>query len=289
LATFLCSLDVAISLTLDGWSNCNLKGFYIVTAHWVDVTFLTNKSILLTILDVKCRTGISKRVKTALFEYLKRLGWDVVTRLLNVVSDNGSDATAAIARLFQLVNTFIDYEQMCKVNHVQCANHSTQLVVLKVLMFIKEPTEQLRDALIRIRRSKVMRQEYRVKAAATGLASKEPTHQDSPTHWNSTHEMCVDASGKRIVLDSIMDSTRSTLATAVSLTWNGMSMFLHAPRQVMESLAVDHKPTLDLVPMSVSLLLKLYDDSELKLQEIDGKLTTVGMKAKLEKYKSKLV
>ncbi|CAK9864476.1 unnamed protein product [Sphagnum jensenii] len=33
LATFLCSLDVAISLTLDDWLNHNLKGFYIVTAH----------------------------------------------------------------------------------------------------------------------------------------------------------------------------------------------------------------------------------------------------------------
>jgi hypothetical protein len=59
---------------------------------------------------------------------------------------------------FQLVNTCIGYEQMRKVNHVRCANHSVQLAVLKVLMVIKEPTEQLQDALIRIRRSKVMRQ-----------------------------------------------------------------------------------------------------------------------------------
>jgi hypothetical protein len=110
LAAFLCSLNVAISLTLDGWSNRNLKGFYVVTAHWVDVTSLTNKSILLTILDVKCGTGVSKRVGTALFEYLKRLGRDVMTRLLNVVSDNGSDATITIAWFFQLVNTFIGYE-----------------------------------------------------------------------------------------------------------------------------------------------------------------------------------
>jgi hypothetical protein len=157
LAAFLCSLDVAISLTLDGWSNRNLKGFYIITAHWVDVTSLTNKSILLMILDVKCRTGVSKRVGTALFDYLKRLGRDVVTRLLNVINDNGSDVIPTIARLFQLVNTFIGYEHMCKVNHVRCADHSVQVVVLKVLTFIKEPTEQLRNALIRIRRSKVMR------------------------------------------------------------------------------------------------------------------------------------
>jgi hypothetical protein len=33
LAAFLCSLDVAISLMLGGWSNCNLKGFYVVIAH----------------------------------------------------------------------------------------------------------------------------------------------------------------------------------------------------------------------------------------------------------------
>jgi hypothetical protein len=65
--------------------------------------------------------------------------------------------------------------------------------------------------------------------------------------------------------------------------------FLHALRHVMESLAADHKPTLNLVPMSVSLLLKHCDNSEQQLQEIDGKLTTVGMKAKLKKYKNKLV
>jgi len=61
---------------------------------------MTNKNIFLTILDLKCRTGISKRVGAALFEYLKCLGRDVVTRLLNVVSGNGLDATTSVARFF---------------------------------------------------------------------------------------------------------------------------------------------------------------------------------------------
>jgi hypothetical protein len=100
LAAFLCSLDVAISLMLDDWSNHNLKGFYVVTAHWVDVASLTNTSILLTILDVKCGTSVSKCVGVTLFVYLKCLCRDVVTHLLNVVSDNGSDATTAFAWLF---------------------------------------------------------------------------------------------------------------------------------------------------------------------------------------------
>jgi hypothetical protein len=157
MAAFLCNLDVAISLTLDSLSNRNLKGFYIVTAHSVDVASLTNKSILLMILDVKCGTSVSKRVGAALFKHLKHLGRDVVTHLLNVVSDNGSDAMAVVVRLFQLVNTFIGYKKMRKVNHVWCADHSIQLTTLKVLTFIKEPIEQLQDALIKIYRSKVMR------------------------------------------------------------------------------------------------------------------------------------
>ncbi len=102
---------------------------------------------------------------------------------------------------------------MHKVNHVRCANHSVQLVVLKVLTFIKEPTKQLWDALIRIRCSKVMRQQYRVKAAAAGLAPRArtrltkcvPTLLASASFWITS-----------------WTSTRLTLATTFSLTWNGM-------------------------------------------------------------------
>lgn len=70
---------------------------------------------------------------------------------------------------------------------------------------------------------------------------------------------------------------------------NGVSTFLCTPRQVMESLAADHKSTLNLVPMSVSLLLKHFDDNEQQLQQIDNTLMTVGMKPKFKMYESKLV
>jgi hypothetical protein len=65
MAAFLCNLDIAISLTLDSLSNRNLKGFYVVTPHSVDVASLTNKNILLMILDVKWGTGVNKRVGAA--------------------------------------------------------------------------------------------------------------------------------------------------------------------------------------------------------------------------------
>ena len=71
LATFFSSLNVAISLTLDGWSNRNLKGFYVVTAHWIDIVTAKSKSLLLTIIDVASGHGVGVRVAKDLFENLK--------------------------------------------------------------------------------------------------------------------------------------------------------------------------------------------------------------------------
>jgi hypothetical protein len=165
------------------------------------------------IFDVKCETGISTCVEATLFEYLKRLGRDVVTRLLNIISDNGSDAKAAVAHLFQLVNTFIRYKHMHKVNHIRCTNHSVQLDVLKVLTFIKEPTEQLQDALIRIHRNKVMRQRYCIKSHGSQACQQGA---DTP---RLAHALELDS---RDVHRRFWTSMWPTLATALSLTWNGM-------------------------------------------------------------------
>jgi hypothetical protein len=58
LAKFLCNLDVHVSLTMDGRSNRNLKGFYVVTAHWIDTSSGQMKSLLLTILNISSGTGV---------------------------------------------------------------------------------------------------------------------------------------------------------------------------------------------------------------------------------------
>jgi hypothetical protein len=136
---------------------------------------------------------------------------DVLNRLLNVVSDNGGDATAAVKQLFQLVNGAVGFDQMLPSNHVLCSDHSKQLGVIKVLTLIQQTNENLRQALVSIRRSKVMRQEYRRTAVVAGLSSKEPTHPDSPTRWNSTHEIGVDATSKRFALDSIMEQFKDDI------------------------------------------------------------------------------
>ena len=65
LTQFFCNLDVCVSLTMDGWSNRNLMGFYVVTAQWVDALSGQMKSTLLTILDVSSGTGVGNWVGSA--------------------------------------------------------------------------------------------------------------------------------------------------------------------------------------------------------------------------------
>jgi hypothetical protein len=99
-------------------------------------------------------------------------------------------------------------------NDVRCSDHSVQIGVVKVLALIQHTNEQLRKAMVSIRRSKVMRQEYRRAAEVTNLSSKEPTHPDSLTRWNSKHEMGVDATAKRFALDSIMEQFKDVLSVS---------------------------------------------------------------------------
>ena len=290
LATFLCSLDSCVSLTMDGWSNRNLKGFYVVTAHWNDTSSGAMKNILLTILDVSSGTGVGNRVGSALFAYLTdKIGISFLSRLLHVVTDNGSDACAAVVRLFHLVNSHVGYRVLLPSNHIRCADHSVQRGVISILSKVKGINEKLRGSLVSIRRSKVLRQSYRSEAKRLGYASQEPTHQDSPTRWNSTHAMCSDAYQKREALDLTMMLHEEDLGTGPlsDLEWSKICAvmdFLRVPRQVMESLAADRKSSLDLVELSIAHLLKHCEVNEEQLMTIDTSLSVAGMKSKLEVY-----
>jgi len=128
--------------------------------------------------------------------------------------------------------------------------------------------------LVCIRRSKTMRQTYCRKADLVGFMSKELTHQDCSMRWNSTHEMGSDAFSKRVPLDHIMNLYNDEINVDVLFDdqWEriaAMTTFLRPPRQVMESLAADHKTSLDLVSASITHLIKHCENGETTFKDID--------------------
>ncbi len=104
-----------------------------------------------------------------------------LSQLIHVVTDNGSDACAAVNRLFQFMNCFLGSKVMVPSNDVRCADHTVQGGIISILAQVKKINKKLRSALVSIRRSKLLRQSYRLETERLGCASQELTHQDSPT------------------------------------------------------------------------------------------------------------
>ncbi|OAE22053.1 hypothetical protein AXG93_3719s1330 [Marchantia polymorpha subsp. ruderalis] len=115
---------------------------------------LKSKSILLTILYVKCGTDVGMRVGTDLFEYLKCMGRDVITRVLNSTSNNGSDATNAI--VIAIVSSFLGAPQEIMESLATDCKPMFDLVLLCVVMLIKhcnnneQNLQEIHDALTAI-------------------------------------------------------------------------------------------------------------------------------------------
>jgi hypothetical protein len=153
--SFLCELDVSVSLTMDGWSNLNMKGFYVVTAHWIDTATRQIKTLLLTIIDVSSGTGIGDHVGLALYTYylFEMVGPSFLSKVFHVVTDNGSDTCAAVTRL--RVNSNSGSRVLLPSNHVRCTDHPAQHGVISILAQVKEINEKLRGALTSIRRSMI--------------------------------------------------------------------------------------------------------------------------------------
>lgn len=108
-ASFLSKLRVAISRTIYGKFDRNLKGSFVVTAHSVNVSLMEPQNVLLTVIDVACDVRVSLRLARALFKHLKKLVDGMLTSLLNVTSEKGSDMTAAVGLLIKLINIEVGY------------------------------------------------------------------------------------------------------------------------------------------------------------------------------------
>lgn len=66
---------------------------------------MESESVLITVFGVECGVGTSRCLARALFENLKNVGGGVLTRLLNMTNNNGSNVKATVGHLIQLINT----------------------------------------------------------------------------------------------------------------------------------------------------------------------------------------
>ena len=221
-----------------------------ITIHWVDWSSGSLKKLLLHVISPVPGNGVGERVAAELFDFLQTLGRHVLSKLQAIVSDNGSDAIKVPNDLRYRINNSLEMDSLKESYLIRCIDHSIQLAVKSALEFIKAANEKLRELCIRLRKSKVKRAAYRKEAQERRLSSLEPPQIDSPTRWNSTHEMNKDALKKKLVLDSVAQDDPDLQEYQLFATdWRRIQeivQFLTPIRQIMEEGAADASPTISM-------------------------------------------
>lgn len=264
-----------------------------VTMHWVNHEKGDLGNILLHVFSPLPGTGVGPRIAEELFEFLQSLGCSALTKLQAIVSDNGSDAVAAAAHLRNQINEACGMDSLKEGCLIRCLDHTFQLAVKEALTFINIGTEKLRDLIKRIRGSKVKRRMYLEEAKLRQLTSKAPPCMDTPTRWNSTHEMICDSVSKRRILDYMAQNDEDLHEFFLtSEDWRrirDIAEFLKPIRQIMEEGAAENLPTLSMNPAVYEFALNHCIRNEESVQRDVIKNAAVSFRTKLQSNKVNLV
>lgn len=185
---YLLTLSVAFSVTFDGWSNQSCRGYYVCTLHWTSIELACLCSCTLDFFYVTPGDGVGVRCGNYLTALFNTFG--ISGSVLALISDSGSDAVAAASAVVASAAEAQDGERDGLVPvHLRCFAHTFQLAIRCITDAITPPLRSLRSCISLIRSGKQRRSMFR--SIAIGLFQKaySPPCVDTPTRWNSTHDM----------------------------------------------------------------------------------------------------
>jgi len=182
-----------LCLTFDGWSNSSLRGFYICPAHWADTRLQRPADatprlhqVVLDFFTVPNGPGAGSRCGSYLHALVR--GYNLIDKLVAVVSDGGSDALVAAAIVKDAANTTAVLTIPASTTIV-CFAHTFQLSIKPVTALVESATTKLRACISYLRSGKARRATFRTLANIHHGKATDVPCLDTPTRWNSTHVM----------------------------------------------------------------------------------------------------
>ena len=291
LTCFMQSLPHRFAIAIDGWSNAHLRGFYMTTVHWIDISTGTLRCMLLYIFRPDPGTGVSRRLANMVFEFFKSMGDSVLNKLQAVVTDNGSDAIAASKLILDKLNCHFGLEILNEDWIIRCFDHSIQLGVKEALKFINQINDNLRTILMKIRQGKVKRLQYRREAKARNASRLEPPHVDSKTRWGSTYDMVRESYEARKIIDHVVElhaEEMQALSTSEWIRIGTIASFLKSVRSIMDEAGSSLSPTISLVDAQLGILIAHCNETASSTNQELLKLAANAMHDKISEYQYKL-
>jgi hypothetical protein len=190
-----------VALTLDGWSSRIMKGYMVVTVHWVDETWSLKNAVL----EFKYfpRPHNQHTTSDLIISILKE--FNLHTRVRAITSDSGGEMVPAMKLVQSYLNRDLSASICYNVDfHMRCVCHVINRAVVDATALIKREVGMLRDLLKMIRGSGIMRQKYSDLSVLLGRATKQVVpNLDVETRWNSMFLMVDDCFKNKDILESV--------------------------------------------------------------------------------------
>lgn len=294
--SFLKASGSKISLTIDGWTSIGMKGYYGITAHFVDKNWKI-QSIVLDFVPAKgSHTGAS--VAKILFEVLK--SYDMLDCIQGVTTDNAAVNFTMMRSLETLVPGF-DYKN----KHFVCFAHILNLAVQDFIKVIEpnrnsldiekdfdyledeievendinntaldfnSPVSKIKYLVKKIKNSEQM--QLKLNSACEAINCKMTMPKlDVPTRWHSTFEMLTWGLSVKnaltIFCDNIENLNNCKILDEEWVLISKFCQYLRSFKTLSSILEGEKYCTLPLVVIGINLLL---DKLEIWAHELDKKI-----------------
>ena len=183
LYSLLGTLNCRISLTTDMWTSNQNKGYFALTAHYIDDNWKLQKRILnFSAIDAPhTAVALSKAILEKLYK------WNIDRKLMSIVLDNCSTNDAFVREILEKlpVSTLVAYGQLF---HVRCYAHILNLIVQEGTDIIREVTTKVRESVKYVKSSTLRLQTFKEVASQVKAPNKSLV-LDVSTRWNSTFLM----------------------------------------------------------------------------------------------------
>lgn len=271
------NLDSRICLTSDMWTSSQDLGYMCITAHYINAEFNYKKTI--SFAEVKYpHTGyaIEEEIVRCLTE------WGIRGKLFTLTLDNASNNTNACEELIK----YHKHELLLEGQHlhVRCCAHILNILVQDGMKVIHEAIDMIRELLKYIDSSPSRLQDFNTITSGMGLCAKKGISVDTPTRWNSTWKMLVDALTYKSVLTCY--ANRKMIESPSEEEWEkakAICEFLKAFEELTLIVSAHRKPTSHkFLPVVLSIRHALKDPGW-QTSDVLKELATV-MQTKLDKY-----
>ena len=162
------SVPGLFGITMDGWSSRVMRGYMVVTLHWISSEW----ELCNAVLEFKYFPSPHNQFTTSdlLLSIMK--DYNIQTRVRAITTDSGSEMAPAVELIRQQLTTDLQMDLDPESYHVRCACHIINRAVVDASEVVQDEMAKLRTLLKTIRLSAAMRAKYSDLSVVLGRSSK---------------------------------------------------------------------------------------------------------------------